>query len=71
VCASCGKAQSTDLWWQVPLIIILFLIAFGRFRSNAELTTLSREPHTPAKPAPRPPEVMCTHDYVRFGCRSG
>jgi RNA polymerase subunit RPABC4/transcription elongation factor Spt4 len=29
VCASCGRAQSNDMWWKVPLIILLFLIAFG------------------------------------------
>ena len=28
-CAACGYVPSSDLWWKVPLIVLLFLIAFG------------------------------------------
>ena len=28
-CAACGYVPSSDLWWKVPLIVALFVLAFA------------------------------------------
>ncbi len=29
VCVNCGHAPSSDLFWKVPLIVLLFVVAFA------------------------------------------